>query len=262
MTSQGRSPQRVRLVVTAVVLALAAGVLPGHGWASPDASPSPAASRIPGPTSPAAASPGAPSVPPSMDVFTDDATTLLLATAGIGVYADERATEPLVPLRVGEVSRVTTWQLRNMAAEARAGGGIAGRDLDRAVRLKHGGLPFSYLVAAWLSTSPSPGSSNLVITGFDGDVEAALVELGELAVARSAALQPPAPDPTVVAMHADPALEALFPETIGGEPLVVQSMVGEAAISDPEGVRVPAGEVVWLVMAEEPALTEVLAALP
>jgi hypothetical protein len=76
----------------------------------------------------------------------------------------------------------------------------------------------------------------LVITGYDGDVEAALVELGELAVARADALLPPAPDPTVAPMDADPALEAQFPATIGGEPLDVYSMSGADFISDPDDV--------------------------
>ena len=77
------------------------------------------------------------------------------------MYADEQATRPVVPLAVPEVSRVTSWQLRNMAAEARAGGGMAGKDLDRAVRLKGTKLPFSYLIAAWLSTSDSVGATTL-----------------------------------------------------------------------------------------------------
>jgi hypothetical protein len=81
-----------------------------------------------------------------------------------------------------------------------------------------------------------PGVLHLVITGYDGDVEAALLELGELAVARADSLIPPAPDPTMPPMDGDPELEALFPPTIGGETLVVQSMAGTDFISDPEDV--------------------------
>ncbi len=178
----------------------------------------------------------------------------------------------------------------------------------------------------------------LMITGYDGDVEAALLELGELAVARADTLPPPAPDPTMPAMDADPALEALFPQSVGGEPLQVFSLTGAEAISDAEdqaafaaalqtlgktlddlsiafgilptggitAIRVagadatafvgplveqqygaavemtpaqvagkdvthlpsipayiyPSGDVVWIVQAEEPALTEVFTALP
>ena len=37
-------------------------------------------------------------------------------------------------------------------------------------------------------------------------------------------------------MGSDPALEALFPEAVGGKPLEVASMAGEYPISDPESV--------------------------
>lgn len=94
-----------------------------------------------------------------MDAFTDEMTTALLAQAGVAVYPDEQATQPNVSLTMPELSRITSWQLRNMAAEARAGGGMAGSDLDRAVRLKGTKLPFSYLLAAWLSTSDSVGAT-------------------------------------------------------------------------------------------------------
>ncbi len=80
------------------------------------------------------------------------------------------------------------------------------------------------------------GLLHLIVTGYEGDVEAALVELAELAVTRADSLVPPAPDPTLPPMDADPELEALFPSTIGGEPVVVQSMAGATAISDAEGV--------------------------
>ena len=76
----------------------------------------------------------------------------------------------------------------------------------------------------------------LVMTGYDGDVEAALLELGELAVARAGSLPPRAPDPTMPGMDADPELESLFPQTIAGEPVVVYSMPGADFISDPEDV--------------------------
>jgi hypothetical protein len=183
------------------------------------------------------------------------------------------------------------------------------------------------------------GVLHLALTGYDGDVQAALTQLGELAVPRSGSLPPPAQAGPVPSMDADPALEALFPATIGGEPVDVQSVAGEEAIFDPEdrtsvgqalaGIgksfddltaafafassgavaaykvsgadgsallplivgsmagpdveltpaevggkdvtlvgadspfyAYPAGEVLWLVQAEEPGLSEILAALP
>jgi hypothetical protein len=81
----------------------------------------------------------------------------------------------------------------------------------------------------------------LVITGFDGDVEAALTELGELAVPRATSLPPPPQPETPSESHADPSLEALFPESIGGVELDVQSVAGEDAIFDPED-RLAVGE--------------------
>jgi hypothetical protein len=82
-----------------------------------------------------------------------------------------------------------------------------------------------------------PGVLWLVITGFDGDVKAALTELGELAVSRSASLPPP-PEPEPVAdLHADPALEALFPTALGGQPLTVQSAAGSVLAQGDEESR-------------------------
>jgi len=85
------------------------------------------------------------------------------------------------------------------------------------------------------------GVLHLGLTGYDGDVEAALTQLGELAVPRSGSL-PPAPQAAPMpSMDADPALEALFPDTIGGAPLDVQSFAGQDAILDPEA-RTAVGE--------------------
>lgn len=85
------------------------------------------------------------------------------------------------------------------------------------------------------------GVLSLMVSGFEGDVHAALTELGELAVSRADSLPPPPspePEPESVVSHADRALEALFPETVGGEALGVLSVGGEQAISD--GTKRPA----------------------
>ena len=69
----------------------------------------------------------------------------------------------------------------------------------------------------------------------DVDVQAALTQLGELAVSRAGTLPPPAtPPPPPEPSHADPALEALFPETIGDQALTIQSMPGSGLSSDVE----------------------------
>jgi hypothetical protein len=100
-----------------------------------------------------------------------------------------------------------------------------------------GGLPaYSAPELGSLFVETSDGTLMLTAFGFgaDGselDAEAALASLGELAAARTATLLPPAPVPTFAPaqlMHDDPELEALFPTTIGGETVVVQSTGGEA----------------------------------
>ncbi len=147
-----RTPRVMRMVMLPLLVSLAViGIGPLAGAASP------APSSPSSPTAPASP----PSGVPSMDVFSDHVTAQLLARSGVAVYLNEQATQPVVPLAIPEASRVTSWQLRNMAAEARTGGGIAGSDLDRAVRLKGTKLPFSYLLAAWLSTSGSAGATTL-----------------------------------------------------------------------------------------------------
>jgi hypothetical protein len=77
----------------------------------------------------------------------------------------------------------------------------------------------------------------------EGDSLAALQRLGELAVERGAQLPPPALPATPApapSLESSADLEAMFPDSIGGEPLTVQSMTGEQmSISgdDPETTR-------------------------
>ena len=79
-----------------------------------------------------------------------------------------------------------------------------------------------------------------------GDSLPALQQLGELAVPRTAQLAAPptlAPVPSMAPIptfESDADLEALFPESIGGEPLTVQTMTGEQMTisgGDPETTR-------------------------
>jgi hypothetical protein len=83
----------------------------------------------------------------------------------------------------------------------------------------------------------------LVITGFDGDVEAALTQLGELAVSRAGSLPPPQPVEPAPSLQADATLESLFPGAVGGEPLTPTSAAGQAlsAQLDPDMVETITG---------------------
>jgi hypothetical protein len=56
---------------------------------------------------------------------------------------------------------VTAWQAAAMAAELRVAGGMRGLDLDRALHLGKGRLPFSSLLAAWISTDPGAAAQAL-----------------------------------------------------------------------------------------------------
>ena len=88
----------------------------------------------------------------------------------------------------------------------------------------------------------TPGDGIVMLTAFgfgadgsDLDAEAALRALGELGVARSASLPPPpTPQPVPSLIHADADLEALFPDSVGGQPLEVQSMAGVGAFGNSE----------------------------
>ena len=85
----------------------------------------------------------------------------ILADAGVAVMADEAATEPIIPVTAPQVTMVTSWQAATMAAEMRVAGGMRGSDLDRALRPGKGGLPFSYLLAAWITTDPGASAGAL-----------------------------------------------------------------------------------------------------
>ena len=71
----------------------------------------------------------------------------------------------------------------------------------------------------------------------DVDARAAIEGLATLIVSRAGTLPPPPPPPTQAPVpHADPDLEALFPQTVGGQPLTIQSQAAsETLSSDSEG---------------------------
>lgn len=72
-----------------------------------------------------------------------------LRTAGIRVIATPGETDS------GTGLELWAWQEENLAREIDAGGGYLGTQLDELVG-SPGGLPFSYLLAGWLSAAPTP----------------------------------------------------------------------------------------------------------
>jgi hypothetical protein len=71
----------------------------------------------------------------------------------------------------------------------------------------------------------------------DADQQAALAQLGELIVPRAGTLPaPPTPEPARTPAHADTDLEALFPRSVAGQALTIESQKGsETFSSDTEG---------------------------
>jgi hypothetical protein len=65
------------------------------------------------------------------------------------------------------------------------------------------------------------------------DISTAMTSLAELAVPRLSSIPLPTaePDPSVPTFHQDPELEALFPDSVGGQPLEVQSVTGDMVSS-------------------------------
>jgi hypothetical protein len=85
-----------------------------------------------------------------------DLVIAALANAGIAVQDTETSTVPVTPTAGAEaLLRLTRWQARNLALDASAGSGILGETLDTIVGMPVGAPPFSYLLAAWITTADS-----------------------------------------------------------------------------------------------------------
>ena len=110
-----------------------------------------------------ASSTGSPSPAPSTSSAPATAADwmALLARSGVAVQATEGDATPLVATAVQPVLRLTRYQLQNMAAEISVHGGILGSDLDAEVPMPDGAPPFSYLLAAWVSTATSVAGSSI-----------------------------------------------------------------------------------------------------
>jgi hypothetical protein len=81
-----------------------------------------------------------------------------LAASGIATVADESSTTPLVAVTGTVVMTFTEAQVRNMALQAADGGGILGSALDATEMMPSGSPPLSYLLAAWVSKTDTPGA--------------------------------------------------------------------------------------------------------
>jgi hypothetical protein len=84
----------------------------------------------------------------------------------------------------------------------------------------------------------------LVGSAADGvDLATAMTGLAELAIPRLAGIPLPTaePEPSVPTFHQDPELEAQFPDSVGGQPIEVQSVTGDMVSSilgsDPEALQ-------------------------
>lgn len=74
-----------------------------------------------------------------------------LTASGIGVVDDVTAAWPEGSLMVSPSSAVAVMQ-----AEVESGGGMPGADLDDMIPMPESAVPFSYLIAAWLSAPATP----------------------------------------------------------------------------------------------------------
>jgi hypothetical protein len=83
----------------------------------------------------------------------------VLGAAGIATVADESATAALVPVTGTARMSFTTAQVRAMALQLVDGGGISGASLDAAAPAPSGVVPFSYLLASWVSTTSTPAAA-------------------------------------------------------------------------------------------------------
>lgn len=81
-----------------------------------------------------------------------DGLTRVLAEAGVGTVADERSSQPVVPVHGRQVTAVTAWQVRNMAAETRSHGGVLGQALDQSVPMPPGAPPMAFVLGGWISS--------------------------------------------------------------------------------------------------------------
>src|SRR5262245_47134188 len=88
-----------------------------------------------------------------------DATIEALGRAGIPVFADASATEPMREIE-GEISplRFLEWQVRSMALEVSTRGGSLGSELDVLYPTEDGVPPISSWLGGYAATAVTPGA--------------------------------------------------------------------------------------------------------
>jgi hypothetical protein len=153
-------PGRIRFAIVALAAVLvgacaSAPVTPAPGTGSPSA---PA-------TTPVTTTPATPSTSPtpaaSAAPSTADEWMSVLAQSGVAVQASEADAAPLDPVAGQPILRLTRYQLTNMATEVADHGGILGSDIDVQDPMPDGAPPFSYLLAAWVTTDTSPAAGSI-----------------------------------------------------------------------------------------------------
>ena len=93
--------------------------------------------------------------------ITEDGLVALFAGAGVATYAEPRDAEPVQPVSVPGVVKVTGWQLQNMQRQLNSGRGYLGRDLDSLTADTGAGaqpVPISVVLAAWLQAADTPAA--------------------------------------------------------------------------------------------------------
>ncbi len=80
-----------------------------------------------------------------------------LASAGVAVRIGPSDAPLLVPVGQSRVAMLR-FQVRNLALEAHGGGGSRGQELDE-LAAENGGLPISYLIAAWARSAGTPAAA-------------------------------------------------------------------------------------------------------
>jgi hypothetical protein len=86
-------------------------------------------------------------------------TQEVLAADGIATVANESVATPLVTVTGAVRMTFTDPQVKAMALQLADGGGISGASLDAASPVPNGVVPFSYLLASWISKTSSPAAA-------------------------------------------------------------------------------------------------------
>jgi hypothetical protein len=149
--SRFRSGSGLIAVSVAAMLVLSGCTGSSAGHPSASASPSSSASPVSSTNAPVHR-------PVAFSASTLSSAEQALAADGIATVANESATAPLIAVTGTVRITFTQSQVRAMALQEADGGGISGASLDAAAPAASGVVPFSYLLASWVSTTSSPAA--------------------------------------------------------------------------------------------------------